>query len=330
MNDKLHIIGIDQGFSSVKVSTRYGEFKFSNSVQEVGQSGALFFASDSNPSTKSFLYKNKNYIVGDDATGKTDYYRDVQYLLNYAPLMLVNTLYQLKDKAITKHNIAALGIGLPLENVSSATVYRNVLREFEVNNEKYVFPKINCYAQGVGAYADYVYNWGQKDISSKEQGFVWDIGENTMILVSYDGFTVKKDGSRQYDKQGISAIYDIIRESVRQRIEREPTITDLRTILSTHKIKSFGEEIDCKDLVIPAIKKYLDITYNTIMDNYKEKFSRCDKVILAGGGSRILSAYIEQIFNKNKFFIMAPEPEYSNARGYRYILLKKIRKEQSS
>ena len=38
------ILGFDQGFSAVKVSSAYGEFKFANAVQEVNQSGNLFTA----------------------------------------------------------------------------------------------------------------------------------------------------------------------------------------------------------------------------------------------------------------------------------------------
>ena len=153
-----------------------------------------------------------------------------------------------------------------------------------------------------------------------------NIGENTMILISYEGYAVKKDGSRQFDKQGISAIYDIIREPIRKLIEREPSITDLRSALSNKKIKSFGQELDCQDIVIPAIKKYLETTYMSIMDKYKEQFSGCDKVILAGGGSYILSMYIEQVFNKHEFFITTPNAEYSNARGYRAIGTAKLNK----
>lgn len=322
--DKNIILGIDQGFSSIKVSSPAGEFKFANTVREVEQSGNLFSLGTSNSIT--YEYNGKKYIVGDEASGKSDYYRDVKYLINYAPLMVAAVLNKLKTHGITKKYIAALSIGLPLENIGFMKDYKDKLRSFEVNGEKYNFDTIFGYAQGVGVYADYVYNWGKNIISPSEKGFIWDIGENTMILVSYEGYAVKKDGSRQFDKQGISAIYDIIREPVRKLIEREPSITDLRSALANKKIKSFGQELDCQDIVIPAIKKYLETTYMSIMDKYKEQFSGCDKVILAGGGSYILSMYIEQVFNKHEFFITTPNAEYSNARGYRAIGTAKLNK----
>lgn len=318
------VLGIDQGFSSIKVSSPAGEFKFANTVREVEHSGNLFSLGASNIIT--YEYDGKKYIVGDETSVKTDYYRDVKYLINYAPLMVAAVLNKLKTHGITKKDIAALSIGLPLENVGFMKEYKDKLRSFEVNGEKYNFDIIFGYAQGVGVYADYVYNWGKNIISPSEKGFIWDIGENTMILISYEGYTVKKDGSRQFDKQGISAIYDIIREPIRKLIEREPSITDLRSALSNKKIKSFGQELECQDIVIPAIKKYLETTYMSIMDKYKEQFSGCDKVILAGGGSYILSMYIEQVFNKHDFFITTPNAEYSNARGYRAIGIAKLNK----
>ena len=33
------VLGFDQGFSSVKVSSSYGEFKFANAIQEVNHAG---------------------------------------------------------------------------------------------------------------------------------------------------------------------------------------------------------------------------------------------------------------------------------------------------
>lgn len=320
------IIGMDQGFSSIKVSSEYGDFKFANTVQEVSQTGNLFTAGNVN-SQQSYEFEGKKYIVGDTAgkSGKAIHYRDVKYLLNYAPLMLAHVIDNLKQYGVKKEDIYGIGIGLPLEDISFMQEYKDKLRSFTVNNETYNIPKILCYAQGVGAYADYVYNWGKSQISSDEKGFVWDIGENTMILVSYEGYSVKKEGSRQFNKRGISAIYDMIREIVRKRIQREPDITDLRAVLSGKEIKSFGQLINFDDIIGPSVKKYLEDTYTSIMDKYGEEFSKCDKIILAGGGSIILSKYIEQVFNSNKdFFISAPHAEYSNARGYRHIIMKKL------
>ncbi len=320
------VLGFDQGFSAVKVSSAYGEFKFANAVQEVTQSGNLFTAGSSSANI-IYEYEGKKYIVGDKAGAgsKIDYYRDIKYLMNYAPVMLAAAIDRLKEHGITKDNITELSVGLPLENVSYMNEYRHILRSFMVNNTHYEFKKIFGYAQGVGAYADYIYNWGKDSIAHDEKGFVWDIGENTMILVAYDGCSVKKDGSRQFDKQGISAVYDLVREKVRQRIEREPSITDLRNILSGQPIKSFGDKIDCQDIVVPALKQYIETTYMSVLDKYREQFSRCDKVILAGGGGRILAPYIGKVFNKNNFYITAPEPEYSNVRGYRHIVMSKTR-----
>lgn len=320
------ILGFDQGFSAVKVSSAYGEFKFANAVQEVNQSGNLFTAGISSVNN-IYEYNNKKYIVGDKAGAgsKVDYYRDIKYLMNYAPVMLAAAIDKLKEHNIMNNNIDALSVGLPLENINYMNEYKERLRSFVVNGVVYNFNKIFVYAQGVGAYADYIYNWGKGNITHDEKGFVWDIGENTMILVAYEGYSVKKDGSRQFDKQGISAIYDLIREKVRQRIEREPSITDLRNILSGKTIKSFGDNIDCQDIVVPAVKQYLETTYMSILDKYKEQFSRCDKVILAGGGSRILAPYINNVFKKGNFYITAPEPEFSNVRGYRYIVMSKIK-----
>ena len=119
--------------------------------------------------------------------------------------------------------------------------------------------------------------------------------------------------------------WNLIREKIRQRIEREPSITDLRNILSGKTIKSFGDNIDCQDIIVPAVKQYLETTYMSILDKYKEQFSKCDKVILAGGGSRILAPYINNVFKKSNFYITAPEPEFSNVRGYRYIVMSKIK-----
>lgn len=320
------ILGFDQGFSAVKVSTAYGEFKFANAVQEVTNAGTLFNAG-SKSTAAVYEYNGKKYIIGDKAgTGsKVDYYRDIKYLMNYAPVMLAAAIDKLKEHNITNNNVDALSVGLPLENINYMNEYKEKLRSFVVNGVVYNFNKIFVYAQGVGAYADYIYNWGKDNIDNDEKGFVWDIGENTMILVAYDGYAVKKDGSRQFDKQGISAIYDLIREPVRNKIEREPSIIDLRNILAGNSIKSFGEHINCQDIVGPAVKQYLETTYMSILDKYKEQFSRCDKVILAGGGSRILAPYIDEVFKKSKFYITAPEPEFSNVRGYRHIVMSKIR-----
>ena len=55
------VLGIDQGFSSIKVSSPAGEFKFANTVREVERSGNLFSLGASNVMT--YEYNGKKYIV---------------------------------------------------------------------------------------------------------------------------------------------------------------------------------------------------------------------------------------------------------------------------
>ncbi len=123
------VLGFDQGFSSVKVSSAYGEFKFANAIQEVNHAGNLFYAGSSSAST-TYEYNEKQYVVGDKAgvSSKINYYRDVKYLMDYAPVMLAAAIYRLKEQGITKDNITDLSVGLPLENVSYMNEYRDILQ----------------------------------------------------------------------------------------------------------------------------------------------------------------------------------------------------------
>ena len=318
------IVGFDQGFSSVKVYSDYGKFKIPNVVQEIQDSGVLL-SLNNNASHKTYYYDNKLYLVGAAAKKNTVHFRSIEYLIKYAPLFLAVVFDELYRLGMPKSAKIIIAAGLPLEDVNYVKQYKMALENCVVNGIKYPVSQVILRSQGVAAFADYYYGWGRKDIQPGEEGFIWDIGENTMILIRYEDGQVLKDGSKQFNKAGISAIYDLLREPVRQRIDREPSIVELRNILSGKLINVFGQGISCSDLVKQSIANYLDKTYKEIMDKYSADFSRCHKVILVGGGSILLSKYISQTFRREGFFQVAPEPEYANVRGYREIYLAKMR-----
>ena len=325
--DKASVIGFDQGFSSCKVSTEWGDFKFPNAVEEISRAGTIGGSFlDNTSEIKTYFYNGKYYLVGDDARSDKGYNRDINYLLEYAPLLLavaIDKIYSLYGVSVSKEFV--ISAGLPIDFNSYSKEYKRLLSNFSVNNNQYHFDNVVINGQGVGVFADYVYNWCENKSSLyDEEGIVLDIGENTIIVIHYKNGKILKDITEQFNKYGVSSIMDGLGDALKRRFNgRVFNASEIRKAFINKTILQAGKNEDISQEIALLEKKYLEETFSFLVNKYENYFLSINKIILAGGGGSLLNSFLSE-YDTSKIgnFIISPSVEFSNSRGYRAKAIK--------
>lgn len=325
--EKSFIIGFDQGFSSIKVSTDWGDFKFPNAIEEVSRAGTIGGDFLGGNNIKTYFYNGKYYLVGQEVKNDKNYNRQIDYLLKYAPVFLACAIDNIKELYnITVDHRFIISAGLPIEYNTHAKEYRKILSRFTVDNKTYQFDNIKINGQGVGVFADYVYNWGRLEPDLRnEEGVILDIGENTIIVVHYKNGSILKEGTEQFTKYGVSSLMDKLGDTLKRKFNgRVFNVSEIRKAFLSKSILQAGKVHDITDIVDSLQKDYIVSTLNFLINKYGDLFLSINKIILAGGGGILLNDFMKNVdMSDTGNFIVSPSSEYSNSRGYLAISKRK-------
>ncbi|WP_029523595.1 ParM/StbA family protein [Persephonella sp. KM09-Lau-8] len=300
------IIAIDTGFSSVKVKTKEKEFKFPSAIA-THKPSAISLGEE--PSYVE--YQGKKYIVGEEALDYDDkkYARSIEFLLEYAPLFVAEAIKRINKK------IDTLSVGLPLGYyMKHKEDLEKKLSKFMINDEVYEF-NVLVHPQGVGILADYVYHEKPEE---NEEGYVLDIGFNTVIAVRYKELKAKAEGSKQYELFGISKAIENLQEYIKAKYDLNLNSIESNDVFLKGYLKAgYGKKYDLTDQINQIMENYIDTLLKTIEDEFDRHLKKADKLIIAGGGAYHIKKYLPE---KYKDFIHIPSnPEFANVRGF-YIL----------
>lgn len=297
------MIAIDTGYSGVKVHTNGRSFKFPTAVATKGTSTVRLDEKD-----QSYDFNGKRYYVGDLALDQDDkkYARKIDFIMEYAPLLVAHGI----ETAGVDPKV--LSVGLPLANYKEyRDQYKKKLSKFMVNDKVYAFDEVYVWAQGVGILND----WLAVDQVGAENGYVLDIGFNTLIMLRFKDSQAKQEGSKQVDKAGISRALESLGKELVNDYSLDLNLIELNDVFTNGFVMAgYGKRIDLVDSITKHLENYIDSTLQQFEDGFDKYLARSTKLIIAGGGAYHIKKYLPK---KYKEMTIIPEtPEFSNVRGY--------------
>lgn len=299
---------VDTGFSYTKVRIvgTSAEFKFP-SVVAVHKPSAI----DLGDAQDIYDFDGKKYAVGANALMYDDkkYTRDIDYILDFSPLLVAHAM---RLAGVADGTPCELIMGLPLKEFRG---YREALiaklREFSINGVQRQHT-VKVHAQGVGVLADYLAHGAPEP---GENGYIVDIGFNTVIVLHYLDGKARSDGSTQYDQSGVSvAIKDLIL-AIKKEHDVDLDMLDGNDILASGILKAgYGQKIDIRPLIEKTMENYLDSLLMRIENEFDKYLKRADRLIIAGGGAHLIKKHLPA---KYQGFVYIPgNPEFANVRGF--------------
>jgi len=300
-------LAIDIGFSACKVHYDGRLYKFPTSIAAGRESGIDWDTPDA-----SYQFQGRSFKVGDDAVradGKI-YERDISFLLEYAPLLVGYALDLINPPNLP----ATLITGLPLLGYRR---YKNDLSRrlshFDLNGCNFNFDVVVT-AQGAGALFDYVNSDAQ---GGREEGFIFDVGFNTVIVVGYQKMVLQPQLCDQWEQWGISRPLEVIQSKLKRQHGYDLDLVGVNeSILSGHIQGDVKRKVDLPAIVAPAMQDYLGDLMHKLKDRCNRHIQHIEKVVLCGGGAHHLGSFLDERGEYSGKLHVLREPEFANVRGY--------------
>ena len=307
------ILGIDIGFGDNKLvfGTSDGDilkvFKFPSIIAYTSKDSYI-------KDTRIYEYKNRNYYVGNDALQMPSdaviditEYKNLEY---FAPLFLYYVIKQIEAIPDT------IVCGLSKAQLQNSGYFKEALRTFEVNGEKYNFDNLWILPQGAGskiAIDKYGMDFPNPQTTFNGQSnFVGvDIGFNTLDLFLVTNGKTSPNLFEGIEHEGVMKIASKIQQGIKEEHQKDISLHEAKEILDTGFYKLRGEKFD-KTQQIKAIKEeYLKSLLQLIEQKFKGSLDKCDYIFLSGGGSAFFKTSTDG-------FIRVPKSnyEYYNAIGF--------------
>ncbi len=296
-------LSIDIGFSATKVvGENINFFKFPTAV-------GFYRESSSNITTskdKIYEWNNRKYLVGEAAlTEDTQIYnRNIEYILKYAPLFITH--------AIDLSNIIPtnLVLGLPVDQYKKyKDDYAKISSDYVMNGITYKFQEVKVFPQSIGILKDYI-DTTKPNIN--ENGYILDIGFNTVIVLRYNKLSAQAEGTRQFNQMGISKALDELGNHITNNYQITLNHQELNNAFITKNITYYGKKIDLTEIINKIIEGYIEFLMSMLHNEFERFLVKSDRIVLAGGGA----VYMTLPENYKDFSYIMPNPEFSNARGF--------------
>lgn len=284
---------IDIGASYVKAEFKQEVKKFPTSIRKIDVINGFTIK------TKSYNYKNKNYIVG-KVGAKTIISRDFAFFKEYSPLIVYKILQEFDIEDVSNIN---LNIGFSFYYIDHFKDIVEELKNFTVNSMEFKFGVINCFIQGQG-----IYNYLKTKLGLKGNIAIFDIGYHTndFLLFDNEGELLETDST----KDGIVSIVSKLQRKLNFTFEMELTESQINEVLQNKCIEIDGDKQDLEEVINELVIEYTTKVKFDLKAKFGPILKDCSKVIIAGGGANY---FVEQSFPTNT--LVEPD-EFLNVKGY--------------
>lgn len=259
-------------------------------------------------------FKEHSYYVGEHALHLpsenlidiTDY-KNLEY---YAPLFLYHVIKQLDVKP------DVIVTGLSKAQIENSGHFKEGLKDFEVNGERFIFDDVYVLPQGAGSkltidkYGDN-FPTPQREFTGATTFVGCDIGFNTLdIFLVTDGKT-SPNLFEGIEREGVMKIATQVAKKVKELHGRSITLHEAKEIIGSGVYKLRGQKHPFKEYVDEVKRAYLKDLLKLIESKYGKIIDKCDFISLSGGGSTIFKP-------TDDGFIRVPKGhhEYYNALGF--------------
>jgi plasmid segregation protein ParM len=312
------MIGLDIGFGDVKYVTQEKLSKYPSAIAYAPQ-GGVFLGSHAD-SAKAYSYNSKNFIVGEQAIYDALPTRDINFLIEYAPVFIAHT------RGMVSFN--TLCVGLPLGYYSKAAEFKRTLSNFIVDGIEHNY-EVNVLPQGLGVLFDYIFDDQGRKINNVSDCLVVDVGFNTVDILAYVSKKAVSAQSGMLEGQGICAITNEISKYINQKYKDTITDQETKEVLRSRAYKRYGQIDDLSAFITEITQQYAHRLLSHITQRWDSLLKRSEKILIAGGGAYYLNGHIPSQY-KNMVEIVRPNgSEYANAAGfYKYLRMNYAKAER--
>lgn len=296
-------IGIDIGYSSVKVSYKDKVAKFPSSVSFSTDIGITYGEEN------VYKFEGETYYVGKEASGSEAFVTsDYSFLHKFAPLLIFHilskfSLADLEEPIVVK-------TGLSIVDWPKKDEFIDRISNFEVNGKEINLEPV-LIPQGAGCAVDWTYY--NNDGEFPERLTVIDIGFHTINLISFVGGKPIRKDMKSYPGHGVSSIIKPFTEFMENKFAVTFSEQEAITIFIKGKFKYNGEEQTIVTDKIQEFKsQFVKKLFQSVLRNDRKIMAMSDIALIAGGGAYLLQ---DIPFPNNTHFVDSPF-EFSNVRGY--------------
>lgn len=321
----MNIIGVDLGFYQVKLYHQNGKYRFPSVI---GYPSAIELTEESDHA------KENNICITE---GDTTYYVGSKALRDTRNAQLTFTADKTEKHTDRIKYLAALSLaatgdadtftvatGLPVDEFAGMQglkeqLQKNLEGEFFFRSGDLALgisvPKVLVLPQSAGAYYDYILdnkgNILEENVNAKT--VVIDIGYRTtdVVTMSYAKYVSQESFTIN---TGVSDVHKELRKNLLKEYRVSKDLTEMDFFMRSGIIHLGGVPENISFLITACIQPYAE-KIASMIPVYIPNLRDIHQVIVTGGGSNIMSAFIEAEM-KGIPVTHSPDSEFSNARGY--------------
>ncbi len=308
-------VGLDVGYSSVKIVSDSKKFKFPSVV---GNNEQWFSFGEKDSAL--FGYKGNEYLVGDNAIDQSQIVErreDRNWIKSEMYDVLV--AYAITKMLYVDDKISVVS-GLPLAYFNKdAELLKKILigsRECVINGVSVRFEIANAIIvpQPFGTLLDYALTDDGGIIQDRASGRIGviDIGGKTTNILSVEDLSER---SREATSVNVGG-WTLVRHLTDVLLEKYPDMdhrsSHMEKILTDKSFTYYGKKIDVSDIVVDAsmiVSKQIEAEISQRWGSA----SQFDKILVSGGGANVVGSFLEDAFPQA---VVANDNVFSNAKGF--------------
>ncbi len=301
-------LGIDIGFGLTKACDGRRKISFPSLVAQ--DNSALGWDLGSRP--RSYALDGTRYLAGNDAPGGMTF-KDTDTIIAFSPVIIRKALDLLR---IRDSGSVDLGLGLPIKDWHARKA------ELKARVAEHIsFRSVLVFPQGVGAYA-------ALRGSLSDNAVVLDIGFNTLDVAVISGGKVVPGECDCLPNSGISRVL----LQLRRHLEREHGMAvgheALIEVLGRKSITVLGREVDLRGVIGRLMDAYAEEVLGRFLADHYQRLLSVGSIVLTGGGARFVK--LKNPRYRSTVFRGFRDPEFTNAEGFRTIVVEKTRRAEAT
>jgi len=276
-----NILGLDLGYSSIKISYN-GQFYKVPSMISFYNSSSIQFGN-----IKKYDFEGETYTVGEASSDDSFTTTDYNFLYRFAPLMIYHIIKQLEvpGKPIIKTGLALIDWGDEEKRKS----FTDRISTITVNNETIECDIQLVGPQGNGCFRSYIHENDMYGDKMPKKMSVIDIGYRTINFLNYENGIPNPTKSKSFPDHGVVTIIKPFTNMLENKYKINFSEQEAIKIFLDGEF-SFGGVIqeDIPAEIQQAKNKFVQKLMNSILVSEKKILQLSDIVLISGGGAYML------------------------------------------
>jgi len=299
-----NILGIDLGYSSVKISYNDQLYKIPSMINFYNESGIQF------GNIQKYKFEDSMYTVGESTSDDSFTTTDYQFLFKFAPLMIYHIIKQLEitGRPHIKTGLALIDWG----DEAKREEFANRIRTLNVNDETIECDVDLVGPQGNGSFRSYINNNNLYENIPNKMSII-DIGYRTINFLNYEKGVPNPTKSKSFPDHGVVSIIKPFTNMLENKYGVNFSEQEAIKIFLDNKFTFGGlEQEEIPEAILEAKHKFVQKLINSILISEKKTLQLSDIVLISGGGAYMLK---DMEMPPNVVFGQGIH-EFENVQGY--------------